>query len=176
MLSRQDIVREIHRVEVITLNVKKEIKTLKNSVRAYKGWTKKYRQQQNELKQQNAILKQDYLAVCQQRDEVEKQLQQLQIKQQHLLESLEEAKYAKESRDKAVSQLEKVIAKIEQYKEACDRANKISYADKIYLIKEAENLLFNEEIPTWDIDIKFDSRSQPQMFTDPAAIGRSLLD
>lgn len=174
MLSRQDIVQEIQRVEVITLNVKKEIKTLKNRVRAYKGWTKKYRQQQNELKQQNAILKQDYLTVCQQKDEIEKQLQQLKIKQQYLLESVKEGKYAKESRDQAVSQLEEVIAKIEQYKEACDRANKISYADKIYLIREAEQLLFGESII--NENIKLDSKSQPQMFTDQAAIGRSLLD
>ena len=171
MLSRQDIVREIHRVEVITLNVKQEIKTLKNRVRAYKGWTKKYRQQQKELKQQTALLKQDYIKVCQQRDEV---VQELQIKQQSLLDSVESAKYAKESRDKALSQLEEVIAQIEQYKEVCDRANKISYADKIYLIQEAEKLLFDKEILT--LNIEFDSRSQPQMFTDPASIGRSLLD
>ncbi len=101
-------------------------------------------------------------------------LRELQLKQQDLLEAVAEAKQAIHLRDNALSQLDEVITKIEQFKEICDRANKMSYADKIYLIREAEKLLFEEEILT--VDLKLDSRAQPQMFTDQASIGRSLLD
>ena len=167
MLSRQDIVQEIRRVEVVTLNVKKEIKSLKNRVRAYKGWTKRYRKQLHELKQDNA-------AISRQRDKALQDLQELQVKQQDLLQAVAEAKQAKERRDRAILQLDEVIAKIEQYREVCLRANKITYADKTYLIKEAERLFFDEEIISQDIE--FDSQEQPQMLTDRASIGRSLLD
>lgn len=70
--------------------------------------------------------------------------------------------------------LDEVIDKIEQYKKICDRASQISYADKIYLIREAEQLLFNEEII--NPDLEFDPKSQSQMFTDRASINRNLLD
>jgi hypothetical protein len=41
MPKYQEIVQRISQVEIVTLNLKKELKTLKNRVRAYKGWTKK---------------------------------------------------------------------------------------------------------------------------------------
>lgn len=164
MQDSQNIVKEIKRVETITLNVKQEIKTLKNRVRAYKGWTKRYRQQQKELKRTNLI-------VCQ---EKERAIQELEVKQQCLLETVEEARQAKELRDKALSQLDEVIAKIEQYKEICDRANQITYANKTYLIKEAEKLFFDD--PVINLEFKLDSREKPQMFTDKASVARSLLD
>lgn len=171
MLSRENIVKEIQRVENITLGVKEEIKTLKNRVRAYKGWTKRYRKQHKELKQEAIVLKNDNIIISQERDTA---VQELNIKQQSLLKAVEEARQAKELRDKALSELDEIIAKIEQYKEICDRANKIIYADKIYLIKEAEKLFFDEEILTKDINLN--TREYPQMFTDQASIGRSLLD
>jgi uncharacterized coiled-coil DUF342 family protein len=167
MPKYQDIVQRISQVEIVTLNVKKELKTLKNRVRAYKGWTTKYRQQQKELKQTN-------LSVCKQRDEAVQELQELKFKQQSLWETIEAAKEAKQQRDEALLQLDEVINKIEQYKKICDRASQIAYADKIYLIKEAEQLLFNEEII--NPDFEFDPKSQPQMFTDRASINRNLLD
>lgn len=167
MPKYQDIVQRISQVEIVTLNVKKELKTLKNRVRAYKGWTKKYRNQQKELKQTN-------LVVCKQRDEAVQELQQLKLKQHSLWETIEAAKEAKQQRDEALLQLDEVINKIEQYKKICDRASQIAYADKIYLIKEAEQLLFNEEII--NPDFEFDPKSQPQMFTDQASINRNLLD
>ncbi len=165
MKERPNIVEEIQRVKTITLNVKREIKTLKDRVRAYKGWTKRYRKQQQELKHTN-------LVISEQRDRA---VQELELKQQRLLETIEEAKQAKQLRDKALSQLDEVIAKIEQYKKVCQRANQITYADKVYLIKEAEKLFFDEEIITVDI-INFDSKTQSQMLTSQADIGRSLLD
>lgn len=134
MPNPQNVIKEIHRIELVTLKVKKELKTLKNRVRAYKGWTKRYRKQQKELKQDN-------LAISKQRDQA---VQELEIKQQCLLETVEQANEAKESRDQALSQLDNVIAKIEQYREICIKANKIAYADKVYLIKEAEKLFFDE--------------------------------
>lgn len=167
MPKYQEIVQRISQVEIVTLNLKKELKTLKNRVRAYKGWTKKYRNQQKELKQTN-------LVVCKQRDEAVQELQQLKLKQQSLGETIETAKEAKQQRDEALLQLDEVINKIEQYKKICDRASQIAYADKIYLIKEAEQLLFNEEII--NPDLEFDPKSQPQMFTDRASINRNLLD
>ena len=88
MKDRQSIVKEIKRVETITLSVKREIKTLKNKVRAYKGWTKRYRKQLQELKQTN-------LVVSQERDRA---IQELEIKQQCLLDAVEEAKQAREVR------------------------------------------------------------------------------
>ena len=136
MSNFQNITQEICKIEVSFLNIKQEIKTLKNRVRGYKGWTKRYRKQLKELKQDN-------LAVSKQRNQA---IQELEIKQQRLVETVEEARQAKELRDQAISQLEDVIAKIEQYKEICQKANKISYADKTYLIKEAEKLFFDEEI------------------------------
>ena len=169
MPKYQDIVQRISQVEIVTNNVKKELKTLKNRVRAYKGWTKKYRNQQKELKQIN-------LVVCRQRDEAVQELQELKLKlkQQSLWETIEAAKEAKQQRDEALLQLDEVINKIEQYKKICDRASQIAYADKIYLIKEAEQLLFNEEII--NPELEFDPKSQPQMFTDRASINRNLLD
>lgn len=91
MKDRKNIVKEIKRVETITLNVKQEIKTLKNRVRAYKGWTKRYRKKQKELEKTNLI-------VCQERDRA---IQELEAKQQCLLETVEEARQAKKLRDKA---------------------------------------------------------------------------
>jgi chromosome segregation ATPase len=167
MPKYQEIVQRISQVEIVTLNLKKELKTLKNRVRAYKGWTKKYRNQQKELKQTN-------LVVCKQRDEAVQELQQLKLKQQSLWETIETAKEAKQQRDEALLQLDEVINKIEQYKKICDRASQIAYADKIYLIKEAERLFFNEEII--NPKLEFDPKSQPQMFTDRASINRNLLD
>lgn len=164
MSNIQNTIQEICRIEVSFLNVKQEIKTLKNRVRGYKGWTKRYRKQLTELKQDN-------LAVSKQRDQA---VQELEIKQQLLVETVEEARKAKELRDQARSQLEDVIAKIEQYKKICINANKMSYADKIYLIKKAEELFFDEEILNFDIE--FDSDSKPQMFEDTRSTGRYLLD
>ncbi len=68
-----------------------------------------------------------------------------------------------------------MIAKIELFKDACEKADKIRYSDKYYLIKEAENLLFGEEILTRREEL-LDHRDSPQMFTDQASINRSLLD
>ncbi|MEL6441167.1 MAG: hypothetical protein AAFQ80_18180 [Cyanobacteria bacterium J06621_8] len=167
MSNSQSITIEINKLESRFLNVKKEIKTLKNRVRAYKGWTTKYRRKQQELKRDN-------LAITQERDRAVQDLEELRIKQQGLLMAVEEAKQAKELRDQALSQLDSIIDKIEQYREVCIKANKMTYADKVYLIKEAEKLFFEEEILT--IDIKLDPDSQPQMFEDQASIGRYLLD
>ncbi|MEN9518912.1 MAG: hypothetical protein RLZZ381_1500, partial [Cyanobacteriota bacterium] len=67
--------------------------------------------------------------------------------------------------------------KIEQYREICDRASQITYADKIYLIKEAEKLFFDEAIiDTENTHSEFDRKLQAQMFTDQASINRNLLD
>ena len=116
-------------------------------------------------------MQKDCRAAYQERDRANRELN---IKQQELLKAVEEAKQAKELRDKAITQLDEIIAKIEQYKDICDRANKITYADKVYLIKEAEKLFFDEDIIERDFNL--DSREYPQMFTDRASIGRSLLD
>ncbi|MEM8673865.1 MAG: hypothetical protein AAGF83_08335 [Cyanobacteria bacterium P01_G01_bin.67] len=151
MSNSKNVTEEIRRIEVTTLNVKKEIKTLKNRVRAYKGWTNRYRRQQKKLKQDN-------LAIAKQRDHAIQDLQELQINQQDLLKAVEEAKQAEKSRDQALLQLDEVINKIEQYKEICVKANKIAYADKLYLIKEAEKLFFDEEI--LNLDIEFDPIDQ----------------
>jgi len=167
MPNYQSVVERILKVEIVTVNVKEEIKILKNRVRAYKGWTKRYRNQQKQLEQTN-------LAVCKQRDEAVQELQELKLKQQNLWKTIESAREAKEQRDKALLQLDEIINKIEQYKEICDQASQIVYADKIYLIREAERLFFDEEII--NTDIEFDPKSQAQMFTDQASINRNLLD
>ncbi|MEM8719296.1 MAG: hypothetical protein AAGE84_08295 [Cyanobacteria bacterium P01_G01_bin.39] len=167
MHNSQDTTKEIRRLEVNFLNVKREIKTLKNRVRAYKGWTTRYRRLQKELKQDN-------LAIVQQRDQAIQDLHELQTRQQNLLKTVEEAKQAVESRDQALLKLDEVIDKIEQYREICIKANKIAYADKLYLIKEAEKLFFDEEI--LNSDIEFDPIDQPHMLTDQASINRSLAN
>ncbi len=172
MLSHNKIIKEIEKVEDTIVNVKNELKTLKNRVRAYKGWTKKYRQQQKALHQKVITLQNDNQIVCQQRDRVN---QELYLKQQELLKAVAEAKQAKELRDKALSQLDDIIAKIEQYKEVCDRANKITYADKVYLIQEAEKLFFDEKVINLDPP-DLDEKEYPQMFTDQASTNRSLLN
>jgi|GEM_PF-3075998 len=167
MSNTQNITQEIRRIETATLNVKKEIKTLKNRVRAYKGWTKRYRKQQQELKQDN-------LVISKQRDQALEELQDLKTKQKKLLISLEEGRQAKELRDQKLSQLDDLIIGIEAFKITCQNFNKMTYASKKDLIKEAENLLFGESI--LDETVQFDSKSQSQMFTDQASIGRNLLD
>lgn len=172
MLNHNRIIKEIEKVEDTIVNVKNELKTLKNRVRAYKGWTKKYRKQQKDLQQEVVTLKNDNQIVCQQRDRAN---QELYLKQQELLIAVTEAKEAKELRDKALSQLDGIIAKIEQYKEICDRANKITYTDKIYLIQEAEKLFFDEKVINSDSPC-LDEKEYPQMFTDQASTNRSLLN
>ena len=167
MPTYQDVVTEVFKVKETILDVKQEIQTLKNSVRAYKGWTTRYRRQQRELEQTN-------LVICQERDEARRELQELRIRQQELLEAVREGTNAREARDIALSQLEEVIARIEQYREICDRYNQITFARKEDLIKEAERLFFDE--PIIDNTVNFDSASQPQMFTNRASINRYLLD
>ena len=90
------------------------------------------------------------------------------------MQTIEEAKQAKESRDSVISELDKIIEKIEQYKKICDNANQMTYADKKYLITKAEELFFDEEVLT--IDCTITRKDNPQMFTDIASIGRSLLE
>lgn len=172
MLNCNRIIKKLEKVEDTIVNVKDELKTLKNRVRAYKGWTKKYRQQQKALNQEVITLKNDNQIVCQQRDQAN---QKLYLKQQELLKAVAEAKQAKELRDKALSQLDDIIAKIEQYKEVCDRANKITYADKVYLIQAAEKLFFNEKVINLDPP-DIDEKEYPQMFTDQASTNRYLLN
>lgn len=167
MLNYQHIVSEIHRIERVTLSVKDEITTLKNKVRAYKGWTTRYRQQESRLKQEN-------LALSQEKDDAVRALENLRQQQQQLLENLKEAGQAKEERDLAISQLDEVINRIEQYREICDRLNQMTFARKEDLIKEAERLFFDD--PVIDDNIKFDRQSQPQLFEDRASINRYLLD
>lgn len=151
--TKDSIIKEIKRVECSTLNVRKEVKALKKRVGKYKSWTKRYRKQTEELKQEKEKLKE-------------------QVTQ--LLLSIEAGKSAKEQGDKARQELSILIDKIEQYHDICERALKITYADKTYLIKEAEKLLFAEEILVNAIEI--DPKEKPQMFTDPASINRDLLD
>jgi uncharacterized phage infection (PIP) family protein YhgE len=172
MLNSNKIIKKIKKVENTIDNVKSELKTLQNRVRAYKGWTKKYRKQQATLRQEVITLKNDNQIVCQQRDRAN---QELNLKQQELLEAVIEAKQAKELRDKALSQLDNIIAKIEQYKEICERANKITYSDKVYLIQEAEKLFFDETIINLDPP-DLDEKEYPQMYTDQASVGRNLLN
>lgn len=149
-----NIIKEINRVETLTLNVKKEIKTLKKRIGGYKGWTKRYRKQNQELRE-------------------EKEKLEIQISQ--LLSSIQQAKEAKEKGDKARQELNELINKIELYKQVCEKAIKITYADKIYLIQEAERLFFQEEI-SLEVTETVNSKDNPQMFTDTASINRSLLD
>ena len=149
-----NILQEIKLVQNTIFNVQKEIKTLKRRVAAYKGWTKRYRKQQQDLRQE--------------KEELQKQVTQLSTQ-------IEAGQKAKNQRDNAIAELNNLIAKIELFKVACEKADKIRYADKYYLIKEAENLLFGEEVLTPTEEI-LDYRDSPQMFTDPASINRSLLD
>ena len=167
MPNYQYVIGEILRVRETIFGVQQEIQTLKYSIRAYKGWTTKYRRKQRELEQTNLVL-------SQQRNEARRELQELQIRQQELLEALREAGSAKEDRDRALSQLEKVISRIKQYREICDKYNQMTFARKEDLIKEAENLFF--DVPVIDDTIDFDRQSQPQMLTDRASICRYLLD
>ncbi len=68
------------------------------------------------------------------------------------------------------------IAKIEEYRIVCEKANKITYADKVYLIKAAEKLFFDDDIVDLNDRVNWSTQDKPQMFTDPASINRSLLD
>jgi hypothetical protein len=114
--------------------------------------------------------------VCKQRDEA---LEELSIKRSELLKSLQEAKQAKQDRDRSIENLDEVIGKLEAYQKICKKVkNQISDNDKSQAtlsIEEAERLLFEEETKT-TIEIQLDNKESPQMFTDPASINRSLLD
>jgi chromosome segregation ATPase len=167
-----NIFKEIKRLENITLDVKKEIKILKRRVGAYKGWLTRYRKQREELKKEMSLLIFANRVACKQRDELQRELD---LKKKELFRSVQDGKKAKEERDMAISELDKIIEKIESYKQICEKANKITYADKTYLIKEAENLFFEEDPINQEIEL-INSRDNPQMFTDSASIGRSLLD
>ena len=149
-----NILQEIQQVQNTIFNVQREIKTLKRRVAGYKGWTKRYRKQKKELIREN---------------------EELQNKISQLAYQIEAGQQAKDQRDNAITELNDLIKRIESYKIICEKADKIRYADKNYLIKEAENLLFDEEILTEREEI-LDYRDSPQMFTDQASINRSLLD
>jgi hypothetical protein len=114
--------------------------------------------------------------VCKQRDEA---LEELSFKRAELLKSLQEAKQAKQDRDRSLANLDEVIGKLEAYQKVCEKVkNQIYERDKslaILLIEEAERLLFEEET-TSTIEVKLDAKESPQMFTDQASINRSLLD
>jgi chromosome segregation ATPase len=166
------IIQEIKRLENLTLDVKKEIKILKRRVGSYKGWLTRYRKQKEELKKEASLLKIANSVACKQRDELQKELN---LKKEELLRSVRDGKKAKEERDKAISELDKIIEKIESYKQICEKANKITYADKTYLIKEAVRLFFEEDSINQETEL-INSRDNPQMFTDPASTNRSLLD
>ncbi|MGK7892649.1 MAG: hypothetical protein AB4372_03095, partial [Xenococcus sp. (in: cyanobacteria)] len=120
-----NILQEIKQVQNTIFDVQKEIKTLKRKVAAYKGWTKKYRKQKKELIQENEVLHN---------------------KISELANQIELGTQAKNHRDNAIKELNELIERIEAFKESCEKADKIRYADKYYLIKEAENILFDEEI------------------------------
>lgn len=171
MLSNSEIIQEINRLKNTIIDVKKELKSVKNSVRGYKGWTKRYRKKQEELQQEAIVLQKNYQIAEGERDRANRELS---IKQQELVKAVAEAKKAKEARERALVELDAVIAKIEEYRGVCDRANKMTYADKVYLIQKAEELFFDEEII--DRNLNLNSREKPQMFTDSASINRSLLD
>ena len=146
-----NILQEIKQIQDTVFNVQKEIKTLKRRVAGYKGWTKRYRKQNKELIEEKEAL------------------------QNQLVYQVQLGQQAKKQRDIAIEELNNLIAKIEAYKITCKKAEQIRYADKTYLIKEAENLLFEEEVLTEGEEV-LDYRNSPQMFTDPASINRSLLD
>ncbi|MBE9168173.1 hypothetical protein IQ238_11840 [Pleurocapsales cyanobacterium LEGE 06147] len=165
-----NIIQEIKRLENVTLDVKKEIKILRRRVGAYKGWLTRYRKQKEELKKEASLLKVANRMACEQRDKLQRELN---LKKEELLRSVQDGKKAKEERDKAIYELDKIIEKIELYKQICKKANKISYSDKTYLIKEAERLFFEEESVNQESEL-INSRDKPQMFTDPASINRSL--
>lgn len=171
MLNRHEIIEEIKRIESTIISVQCELKTLKNPVRAYKGWMKRHYRQKKELQQEIRVLKHCNTIACQQRDE---QSQKVRQKQAALLNAVQEARIAQKSRDKALLELDKVIARIDEFKQACDRINQITYANKADLIKKAEELLFEEEII--DDELNLDEREYPQMFSDRASINRSLLN
>ena len=139
--------QEIQQVQNTIYNVQKEIKTLKTRVAGYKGWTKRYRQQKQQLIKENEDLHQ---------------------KISQLACQIEAGQQAKSQRDNAIKELNDLITRIESYKEVCEKADKIHYADKYYLIKEAENLLFDEEIEKHKEYVP-DHRDSPQIYTDPAS-------
>ena len=167
MPSYQDVITEVSRVKETIFGVQQEIQTLKYSIRAYKGWTTRYRRRQRELEQANIV-------ITQERDDARIKLQELQNRQQELLKEIREGIDAKEARDRALSKLDEVINKIEQYREICDRYNQMTFARKEDLIREAERLFF--DVPVINDTIDFDYQSQPQMLTDRASICRDLLD
>ncbi|MGL5808022.1 MAG: hypothetical protein ACRC2R_01945 [Xenococcaceae cyanobacterium] len=114
--------------------------------------------------------------VCKQRDEA---LKELSVKRAELLKSLQEAKQAKQERDRSINNLDEVIIKLEAYQKVCEKVkNQISDNDRSLaseLIKKAEKLLFEDET-TSQIEIELDPKHSPQMFTNSASINRSLLD
>ena len=155
--------KKINRLQNVIYEAKEDFKKLKRSVAGYKGWLTRYKKETKALKFTNNL-------VCTQRDEA---LAQLSLKQVELLKSVHEGKQAKKDRDRAIAKLDVVISKLETYKNICARAREMDNQDSDYLLREAERLFFQDEI---EIEIKLDPKDNPQMFTDPASINRSLLD
>ncbi len=170
MKKSEDIIQKIKGVELTIVNVRKEIKTLKRRIGGYKGWTKRYRKQQKQLRQENVELQKELSSTIKERDIAIAQLNKVKLST-----SIEEGIQAKDQRDKAIAELDKLIVQIEKYKEVCQNYSKIRYAKKRDLIKEAENLLFGEEVLE-AVTETINEIDNPQMFTDYASINRSLLD
>lgn len=173
MLNKIDyIIQEIKKVENFTLEAKQEIKILRRRIGAYKGWLTRYRKQREEFKKEVFLLKSSYSLARQERDDLQKELN---LKKEELSHLVKQAKDAKEGRDKAIYELDKLIEKIELFKVECQKISQIHYADKTHLIKQAERLLFEEDLIIRETEL-INNREHPQMFTDTASVNRSLLD
>ena len=166
----EDLTQEIKRVELTILNVRKELKTLKRRIGGYKGWTKRYRKQQKQLRQEKSELQQELSSTIQEKDWAIAELNKLKLSS-----SVQEALKAKEQRDNAIAELDNLINQIEAYKQVCEKFSKVRYADKTALIREAEKLLFDEEVLI-ELNTTINEKDNPQMFTDCASVNRSLLD
>lgn len=170
MQNIDNVIQEIKRVELTIFNVRKELKTLKKRIGGYKGWTKRYRKQQKQLRQDKLELQQELSLTIQERD-----LAIAELNKVKLSASVQEGIKAKKQRDIAIAELDNLINQIEAYKKVCKNYSVIRYADKNMLIKEAENILFGEEVLE-AVNSTINERDHPQMFTDCASINRSLLD
>lgn len=170
MKNIENVIQDIKRVELTIFNVRKELKTLKRRVAGYKGWTKRYRNKQKQLLHEKAELQQELSLTIQERDKAVAELNKIKLSS-----SIQKGIKAKEKRDFALTELDSLITKIEAYKKVCQNYSKVAYADKFALIKEAENILFDEKILDM-VTQTMDEKDSPQMFTDCASVNRSLLD
>ncbi len=99
-----------------------------------------------EIIQEIEKVKENFIGVKGALKTLKNRVRTLKSNQQELLKAGVDARQAAEDRDRAFSELDVIIDKIEEFKKACDNSNKMTYASKKDVLFDANKTLFDNEL------------------------------